>query len=146
MLFYVHFPLKYLEATQFFVWSCAPFLVALVSFTTFVLVDPVNNILDSQIAFVSLTLFNTLRGPLFLLPFGIASLIQGAVAIGRISKYLAQDEIDDTQVIRERERDREREREREREKERERDISLSLAGVLKLIQKPSGNTSAEVWQ
>ena len=51
-----------------------------------------------KVAFTSLTLFNTLRGPLFLLPYGIASLIQGAVAIGRISRYLNQQEIDETQV------------------------------------------------
>ena len=41
--------LQYLEASQFFVWCCAPFLVALASFATFVLVDPVNNILTSQV-------------------------------------------------------------------------------------------------
>jgi hypothetical protein len=51
-------------------------MVALASFVSFVLMDPENNILDSQTAFVSLTLFNTMRGPLFLLPFGIVSLIQ----------------------------------------------------------------------
>ena len=51
-----------------------------------------------KVAFTSLMLFNTLRGPLFLLPYGIASLIQGAVAIGRISRYLNQQEIDETQV------------------------------------------------
>ncbi len=86
--------LQYLEATQFFAWNCAPFLVALASFATYVLVDPVNNVLDSQTAFVSLTLFNTMRGPLFMLPFGIVSLIQGSVSIKRISEYLSQSELD----------------------------------------------------
>ncbi len=57
------------------------------------LIDPVNNILDAQTAFVSLTLFNTMRGPLFLLPFGIVSLIQGVVSIKRISEYLAEPEL-----------------------------------------------------
>ena len=92
----IHFlrRLMYLEATQFFAWNVAPFLVALASFATYVLIDPVNNILDAQTAFVSLTLFNTMRGPLFMLPYGIVSLIQGAVAIRRISKYLVEEEID----------------------------------------------------
>ncbi len=67
--------------------------MALASFTTYVLVDPINNVLDSQTAFVSLTLFNTMRGPLFLLPFGIVSLIQGSVSIKRISEYLAEPEL-----------------------------------------------------
>ena len=47
---------QYLEASQFFAWTSAPLIVALASFATFVLIDPVNNILDSQTAFVSLTL------------------------------------------------------------------------------------------
>jgi hypothetical protein len=50
--------------------------------------------LDSQTAFVSLTLFNTLRGPLFLLPFGIAAIIQGNVALKRINSFLNSEELD----------------------------------------------------
>jgi ABC-type multidrug transport system fused ATPase/permease subunit len=85
---------QFLEGTQYFVWSTAPLLVALASFVTYVLIDPVNNILDSQTAFVSLTLFNTMRGPLFLLPFGIVSLIQGAVSIRRINSFLNSEDLD----------------------------------------------------
>ena len=85
---------QFLEATQYFAWTSAPLLVALSSFATFVLIDPVNNILDSKTAFVSLTLFNTMRGPLFLLPFGIVSIIQGAVSMARINKFLNMEEID----------------------------------------------------
>jgi ATP-binding cassette subfamily C (CFTR/MRP) protein 1 len=84
---------QFLEASQFFAWTSAPLMVALASFATFVLIDPVNNILDSQTAFVSLTLFNTMRGPLFLLPFGIVSIIQGAVSMGRINHYLNLEEL-----------------------------------------------------
>ena len=72
--------------------------MALASFATFVLVDPVNNILDSETAFVSLTLFNTMRGPLFLLPFGIVSIIQGAVSISRINTFLNLDELNPENV------------------------------------------------
>ena len=89
---------QFLEATQYFAWSTAPLLVALASFVTFVLIDPANNVIDSQTAFVSLTLFNTMRGPLFLLPFGIVSLIQGAVSIGRINSYLNAEELDTKSV------------------------------------------------
>ena len=89
---------QFLEATQFFAWTAAPLLVALASFATFVLIDPINNILDSQTAFVSLTLFNTMRGPLFLLPFGIVSIIQGMVSIGRIGNFLYMEEINPQNV------------------------------------------------
>ena len=89
---------QFLEASQFFAWTSAPLIVALASFATFVLIDPVNNILDSQTAFVSLTLFNTMRGPLFLLPFGIVSIIQGLVSIGRINDFLNMEEINPENV------------------------------------------------
>merc|ERR550519_503341 len=46
----------YLNAVSTFLWTCAPFLVALCSFAVFVLSSP-DNILDAQTAFVSLTLF-----------------------------------------------------------------------------------------
>jgi ATP-binding cassette subfamily C (CFTR/MRP) protein 1 len=85
---------QYLEASQFMIFNSAPFLVALASFASYVLLDPVNNVLDAQTAFVSLTLFRTLREPLFMLPFGINNLIQGGVSLRRIAKFLNAPEID----------------------------------------------------
>ena len=67
--------LAYLSAGTSFIWTCAPFLVSLVTFATYVLVDE-NNVLDSQKAFVSLALFNILRFPLSMLPMMIAGLVQ----------------------------------------------------------------------
>ena len=60
--------------------------MAIGSFASFVLLDPQNNILDPQTAFVSLSLFNTLQAPLLMLPLGIVSIIQGAVSVRRINK------------------------------------------------------------
>ena len=57
----------YMNAFTSFLWTSAPFLVALASFTCYVLIDE-NNILDANTAFVSLTLFNLLRIPLNILP------------------------------------------------------------------------------
>ena len=87
---------QYLEGSQFFAWNCAPFLVALSSFATYTTVA--GGVLDSQTAFVALTLFNTLRGPLFLLPFGIAAIIQGSVAMKRINSFLNAEELDKNSV------------------------------------------------
>jgi ABC-type multidrug transport system fused ATPase/permease subunit len=53
----------YLSAGSSFIWSSAPFIVSLVSFACYVLVDE-NNVLDAEKAFVSLSLFNILRFPL----------------------------------------------------------------------------------
>ncbi|KAL6447244.1 hypothetical protein ACFW04_001485 [Cataglyphis niger] len=64
----------YLNAGTSFIWSCAPFLVSLVSFTTYVLIDE-NNVLNSTTAFVSLSLFNILRFPLSMLPMMIGNIV-----------------------------------------------------------------------
>lgn len=53
----------YLHAGTSFVWACAPFVVSLVTFATYVLIDE-NNVLDAEKAFVSLTLFNIMKMPM----------------------------------------------------------------------------------
>jgi ATP-binding cassette subfamily C (CFTR/MRP) protein 1 len=59
-----------------FTWASAPFLVATVSYSTFVLIDDKNN-LDPSTAFVSLTLFYLIRFPLALLPNTIWVCVNG---------------------------------------------------------------------
>ena len=56
--------------------SCAPFLVSLVTFATYVLSDPAN-VLDSEKAFVSLSLFNILNFPLSMLPMMLMNVVSG---------------------------------------------------------------------
>ncbi|XP_026281245.2 multidrug resistance-associated protein 1 isoform X2 [Frankliniella occidentalis] len=87
----------YLNAGTAFIWACAPFLVSLVSFATFVLVDE-KNVLDSEKAFVSLSLFNILRFPLSMLPMMISNLVQAAVSIKRINKYMNSEDLDPSNV------------------------------------------------
>ena len=65
----------FLNAGSSFTWTCAPFLVALTTFATYVLVDS-NNQLTADKAFVALSLFNILRFPLAMLPMLITSLVQ----------------------------------------------------------------------
>jgi ABC-type bacteriocin/lantibiotic exporter with double-glycine peptidase domain len=55
--------MSYIGAVQTFLFTAAPFIVAISSFATFVLVDP-KNVLDAEIAFVSLSFFNLMRQPL----------------------------------------------------------------------------------
>ena len=67
--------MAYYNAGMTFLWTCAPVIIALASFATYVLSDP-NNILDASTAFVSLTLFNLLRVPLNLLPILLVYLVR----------------------------------------------------------------------
>ena len=84
--------LAYMQGVQRFIFSATPFFVAIASFATFVLIDP-KNILDAQIAFVSLTYFNIMKGPLTSLPNLIVQMIQAQVSIDRVNKYLNSPEI-----------------------------------------------------
>jgi len=61
--------------SRHFLFSAAPFLVALASFTTYVLVDS-KNVLDAQTAFVSLSFFNLMRMPLNTFPSLIIQVVQ----------------------------------------------------------------------
>ncbi|XP_011882151.1 PREDICTED: multidrug resistance-associated protein 1 isoform X4 [Vollenhovia emeryi] len=87
----------YLNAGTSFIWSCAPFLVSLVSFTTYVLIDE-KNVLNSKIAFVSLSLFNILRFPLSMLPMMIGNIVQAYVSVKRINKFMNMEELDPNNV------------------------------------------------
>nr|CAD7413218.1 unnamed protein product [Timema poppensis] len=87
----------YLNAGTSFIWTCAPFMVSLMTFMTFILVDS-SNVLDAQTAFVSLTLFNIMRAPLAMIPMVVATMIQAMVSITRINKYLATEDLDRSSV------------------------------------------------
>ncbi|CAB4057844.1 ABCC1 [Lepeophtheirus salmonis] len=82
-----------INAVTSFMWTSAPFLVALASFTTYVLIDE-KNILTPSTAFVSLTLFNLLRLPLNLLPMMIMKAIQSKVSLDRINLFLNKEDLD----------------------------------------------------
>ncbi|XP_076628337.1 multidrug-Resistance like Protein 1 isoform X1 [Colletes latitarsis] len=87
----------YLNSGTSFIWSFAPFLVSLVSFATYILIDE-NNRLDSKIAFVSLSLFNILRFPLSILPMMIGNMVQAYVSVKRINKFMNTEELDPDNV------------------------------------------------
>jgi ATP-binding cassette subfamily C (CFTR/MRP) protein 1 len=69
-----------------FTWASAPFLVAGVSFATFVLTSK-DNVLDPGTAFVSLTIFYLIRFPLAMLPTTISLIVQ--VKARRFSKRIS---------------------------------------------------------
>jgi ATP-binding cassette subfamily C (CFTR/MRP) protein 1 len=92
--------LSYLRAVQSFLFNAAPVLVAVASFGTYVLVDPAN-ILDAQIAFVSLSYFNIMRRPLNQLPQLVVSMIQAQVSWDRLNAFLNASEINQNNVTHE---------------------------------------------
>ncbi|CAG7728120.1 unnamed protein product [Allacma fusca] len=90
----------YLDSFNEFLWYSAPFVVTLVTFATYVLIDD-KNILDARKAFVALALFNILRMPMSFLPWIIVLIVQAGVSLKRLNKFLNADEIDQTSVTHE---------------------------------------------
>ncbi|XP_061183962.1 multidrug resistance-associated protein 1-like isoform X1 [Saccostrea echinata] len=85
------------SAFSSFSFTTAPFLVTLVTFLTYVLTSD-TGYLSAQKAFTSLSLFNILRFPINLLPMMISYVIQANVSIGRISKFLKNEDLDPNAV------------------------------------------------
>ncbi|TPP55792.1 Cystic fibrosis transmembrane conductance regulator [Fasciola gigantica] len=83
-----------------FLWTCAPFLVAITSFGVYVSISN-ENVLDAQKAFVSLALFNILRFPLFMFPSIASSLVQTFVSVRRINLFLRHTELNANSFSRE---------------------------------------------
>ncbi|KAK0045854.1 multidrug resistance-associated protein 1-like isoform X1 [Biomphalaria pfeifferi] len=83
----------YLVAITMFIWTCAPYVVQLVSFGTYIAVSE-SGYLDPSTAFVSISLFGILRQPMAMLPMIIPFLIQADVSISRVSKFLCSEDLD----------------------------------------------------
>lgn len=77
--------------TTSFLWNCAPFLVSCCTFAIFVYTK--NEPLTTDIVFPALTLFNLLSFPLSVIPMVVTSLIEAAVAVGRLQKFLLSEEL-----------------------------------------------------
>ncbi|XP_044271387.1 multidrug resistance-associated protein 1 isoform X5 [Tribolium madens] len=87
----------YMNAGTSFIWSCAPFLVSLITFAVFVYSDS-KNILTHEAVFVSITLFGIMRLPMSLLPMLIVYCVEAMVSIQRINKFMNAEELDPTSV------------------------------------------------
>lgn len=87
----------YLSSVSTFIMTCAPALVSLATFATFVGVSP-DNVLTPAKAFTSISLFNILRFPLAMLPMLIAAMVQTAVSKKRLEKFLGGEDLDSDTV------------------------------------------------
>lgn len=84
--------LAYYNAAVTLSWSCAPFLVTVITFGVYVNISA-SNVLTPQVTFVGLALFNILRFPMAIFSMLFGQAIQCAVSNKRIKSFLAEDEI-----------------------------------------------------
>ncbi|KAF5296656.1 hypothetical protein FQR65_LT10196 [Abscondita terminalis] len=87
----------YLNAAMALIFALAPFLVALLTFITFVNVDE-NNILTPQRAFVSLSLFANMHFSMGVLPLVIVWIAESCISVKRLNKFLNSEELDPNNV------------------------------------------------
>ncbi|XP_037884218.1 multidrug resistance-associated protein 1 isoform X11 [Glossina fuscipes] len=87
----------YLNASTSFLWSCAPFLVSLATFTTYVLVSDENHLTATKI-FVGLSLFDIINLPLIAIPMLMVDIVETQVSVNRINKFMNSEELDPNNV------------------------------------------------
>ncbi|KRF85616.1 multidrug resistance-associated protein 1 isoform X16 [Drosophila virilis] len=87
----------YLNASTSFLWSCAPFLVSLVTFATYLLSNEANQ-LSVEKVFVSLALFDIMKLPLTIIPMLTVDIAETQVSVQRINKFLNSEELDPNNV------------------------------------------------
>ncbi|XP_042908219.1 multidrug resistance-associated protein 1-like [Parasteatoda tepidariorum] len=71
-----------------FVFYCAPILISVSSFATYLYMDR-KNVLDPTKAFVTITLMDQLKYAMFVLPESVSELIQSSIALGRLRTFFA---------------------------------------------------------
>ncbi|KAK3795110.1 hypothetical protein RRG08_028311 [Elysia crispata] len=89
-----------LNIINVFSWLCSPVLVTTSTFVTYIFVSD-EKYLDSNTAFVSLILFNILSIPMNRLPNIITDIVSAHVSIGRLSKFLAGEDLNPDEVVKE---------------------------------------------
>ncbi|XP_069971116.1 ATP-binding cassette sub-family C member 3 [Penaeus vannamei] len=87
----------FLKAFNSFIFNSSPCMVALASFTTYLLASP-DNVLDAKKAFVAISLFDIMRLPIVMLPTTISQVIQAMVALKRVQNFISAEEVDPTAV------------------------------------------------
>jgi ATP-binding cassette subfamily C (CFTR/MRP) protein 1 len=86
------------QAVANFTWSCTPIMVSTATFAVFVFGN--DRPLTTELVFPCLTLLNLLSFPLAVLPMVITSVIEATVAVGRLTSFLAAEELQPDAVIR----------------------------------------------
>ncbi|XP_067676997.1 ATP-binding cassette sub-family C member 2-like [Haliotis asinina] len=85
------------EVLLVFLWIGFPTLITIASFVTYIMTSP-TAFMSSETAFVSVALFNYLRGAMNMLPMCISTLAQASLSTKRLNKYLAEEDLEPSTV------------------------------------------------
>ncbi|NXC00727.1 MRP1 protein, partial [Orthonyx spaldingii] len=87
----------YLTTYSMLTLTCIPFMVTLATFGVFFYLDK-ENVLTATEVFTSVSLFNILRQPLFVLPSVISALAQTKVSLSRVEDFLFAEDLNPEDV------------------------------------------------
>ncbi|GAB6021503.1 Multidrug resistance-associated protein 7 [Chamberlinius hualienensis] len=82
--------IKYLDAFCVFFWAMTPLIIAVLTFSVFILLG---NVLTVSKVFTCLALFNMLMGPLNAFPWVLGGVVQGWVSVKRLQKIFKVEEV-----------------------------------------------------
>lgn len=89
--------LVWLNSGLWFLFNCAPYLISLTMFTSYVLLDE-THVLNASTAFVSLSVLHIIQEPLSFAPIMIAVVIQMRVSIKRLNDFMNLEELNSDQI------------------------------------------------
>ena len=74
-------------------FTITPVIVSLLSFGTYVAIDPTNNVLTADKVFVCISLMNIIRLPLLMFPYALIETVKLVLSLKRIEKFLNAEEL-----------------------------------------------------
>ena len=80
-------------------FTITPVIVTLLSFGTYVAIDPTNNVLTADKVFVCISLTNIIRLPLIMFPYALTETIKLVLSLKRIEEFLNADELELDNVL-----------------------------------------------
>ena len=80
-------------------FTITPVIVSILSFGTYVAIDPTNNVLTADKVFVCISLMNIIRLPLLMFPYALIETLKLVLSLKRIEKFLNAEELKHENVM-----------------------------------------------
>ena len=80
-------------------FTITPVIVCLLSFGTYVAIDPINNVLTADKVFVCISLLNIIRLPLIMFPYALTETVKLVLSLKRIEEFLNAEELKQENVL-----------------------------------------------
>ena len=80
-------------------FTITPVIVSLLSFGTYIAIDPISNVLTADKVFVCISLMNIIRLPLLMFPYALTETVKLVLSLKRIAVFLNAEELKQDNVL-----------------------------------------------